>query len=76
MKLLSRPGTRGLAAAVLAAALVVTACGSDSGGGGGGGEAAAARGPIKIWFSNNPEEIAWGKAMVDGVERRRTPTRR
>ena len=23
-----------------------------------------ATGPIKIWLSNNPEEIAWGKAMV------------
>ena len=65
MKLLSRPGTRGLAAAVLAAALVVTACGSDSGGGGGGGEAAAARGPITIWYSNNAQEIAWGKQVVD-----------
>jgi multiple sugar transport system substrate-binding protein len=64
MKLLSRPGTRGLAAAVLAAALVVTACGSDSGGGA-GSEAAAARGPITIWYSNNAQEIAWGKQVVD-----------
>jgi multiple sugar transport system substrate-binding protein len=29
-----------------------------------GGEATTARGPIKVWLSNNPEEIAWGKAMV------------
>ena len=27
--------------------------------------AAAARGPIKIWLSNNKEELAWGKAMVE-----------
>ena len=25
----------------------------------------ATTGPIKIWLSNNPEEIAWGKAMVE-----------
>ena len=28
-------------------------------------DAVAATGPIKIWFSNNPEEIAWGKQMVE-----------
>ena len=27
--------------------------------------ASAATGPIKVWLSNNPEEIAWGKAMVE-----------
>jgi multiple sugar transport system substrate-binding protein len=36
--------------------------------GGGGSEdadkAAAAKGPIKIWYSNNKEEVAWGKAAV------------
>jgi len=36
--------------------------------GGGGSEdadkAAAATGPIKIWYSNNKEEVAWGKAAV------------
>ena len=30
----------------------------------GGSDDAAKHGPIKIWFSNNPEEVAWGKAMV------------
>jgi multiple sugar transport system substrate-binding protein len=50
------------AAALLALALGVTAaCGGDSGG---SSDAASATGPIKIWLSNNPEEIAWGKAMV------------
>ena len=55
------------AAALLALALGVTACGGDDGGGGGGAasDELATKGPIKIWLSNNPEEIAWGEAMVD-----------
>ena len=28
------------------------------------GDAESSTGPIKIWLSNNPEEIAWGKQMV------------
>ncbi|MGH3507186.1 MAG: extracellular solute-binding protein [Nocardioidaceae bacterium] len=40
------------------------ACGGDDGGGGGSSESTGATGPIKIWLSNNPDEIAWGKAMV------------
>jgi multiple sugar transport system substrate-binding protein len=44
---------------VLAAA---TACGG--GGGTNASEAAAKTGPIKVWMSNNKEEVAWGKAMV------------
>ncbi|MBG0738568.1 sugar ABC transporter substrate-binding protein [Paeniglutamicibacter antarcticus] len=49
------------AIAVLAAGLA--ACGS----GGGGGNASAAltaKGPIKIWYSNNEYEVKWGKEMV------------
>ena len=46
----------------LALALSLAACGDD--GGGGDSDAVSAKGPIKIWLSNNPEEIAWGKAMV------------
>jgi multiple sugar transport system substrate-binding protein len=43
-------------------ALAATAaCGGDSGDSEG---ATTATGPIKVWLSNNPEEIAWGKAMV------------
>ena len=34
------------------------------GGGGGSSDALTATGPIKIWFSDNPQEIAWGKATV------------
>jgi multiple sugar transport system substrate-binding protein len=49
-------------AAALAAAALVTACG---GGGDASSQAAtSARGPIKVWYSNNAEEVAWGKAMV------------
>ena len=53
------------AATLLALALGATACGGSSGGSssGGGGDLAV-KGPIKIWLSNNPEELAWGKAMV------------
>jgi multiple sugar transport system substrate-binding protein len=55
--------TKSITATLSVLALGLTAaCGGDDG----GGEAAGAdeRGPIKIWLSNNPEEIAWGKAMV------------
>lgn len=45
------------------AALGLAACGGGSGGGA-GGAALAKTGPITVWLSNNPEEIAWGKQMV------------
>jgi multiple sugar transport system substrate-binding protein len=51
------------AAALVALALGVSACGGGDGGGTASGDTAT-RGPIKIWLSNNPEEIAWGKEMV------------
>lgn len=54
---------------VMTATLSVLALGMTAacGGDGGGGEAAGAdeRGPIKVWLSNNPEEIAWGEGMVE-----------
>jgi multiple sugar transport system substrate-binding protein len=55
--------TKGITATLSVLALGLTAA---CGGGGDEGEASGAdeRGPIKIWLSNNPEEIAWGKAMV------------
>jgi multiple sugar transport system substrate-binding protein len=56
----TRP-SRYAAAAVLAGALVLTACGS---GGGASSDAATATGPITIWYSNNAQEIAWGKQVV------------
>ena len=57
--------TKVMTAAVGVLALAMTAaCGGE---GDGGEDAAGAdqRGPIKIWLSNNPEEIAWGEAMVE-----------
>lgn len=57
---------RTFTAAALAAplALTATSCGGGSGASG-GGDAASATGPITIWLSNNEQEVAWGKAMVD-----------
>ena len=54
--------------AVLLTLTLGVAAGCGDGGGGGGGnsdKANAARGPIKIWYSNNEEEVTWGKAMVE-----------
>ena len=54
------------AAAVISLAIGTTAACGGSGGSDapGGTSAQSARGPVKVWLSNNPEEIAWGKAMV------------
>jgi multiple sugar transport system substrate-binding protein len=53
------------AAALIALTLGATAaCGNNGGGGGSSSGALTAHGPIKIWMSNNPEEITWAKAMV------------
>ena len=41
---------------------MLTACGS---GGGTSSDAATTKGPITIWYSNNAQEIAWGKQFVD-----------
>ncbi|WP_431280277.1 ABC transporter substrate-binding protein [Leifsonia poae] len=48
-----------LTAGAIAGALA--ACGSS---GGGSADAMKAKGPITIWYSNNEQEVAWGKAMV------------
>jgi multiple sugar transport system substrate-binding protein len=48
-------------AAVALAALTLSGC---SAGSGGGSDATKAHGPIKIWYSNNAQEIQWGKAAV------------
>src|SRR5450631_3508699 len=53
------------AAAVITLALGTTAACSSSGGtSASGGSALTAHGPVKIWLSNNPDELKWGKAMV------------
>jgi multiple sugar transport system substrate-binding protein len=52
----------------VAAALTLgaaTACGGGDGGGTSGTDAAATHGPISIWYSNNAQEVAWGKQMVE-----------
>ena len=57
--------THTLPVATLAIGLgLLSACGGGSGGGSSGGGATTAKGPIKVWFSNNTEELAWGKTMV------------
>jgi multiple sugar transport system substrate-binding protein len=40
-----------------------TACGAGGGGGSSSG-ATKAHGPITIWYSNNAQEVAWGKQTV------------
>lgn len=57
---MAKPRTLTAAVAALACtALTLAGCGS---GGSGGGKPAS--GPIKIWYSNNAQEVAWGKATV------------
>lgn len=48
-------------AAVTAGALLLSGC---SGGGNAGSSARSSHGPITIWYSNNEQEVGWGKAMV------------
>ena len=45
-------------------ALALTACGSKSGDSGAGNQANQGTGPIKIWYSNNAQEVAFGKQAV------------
>ena len=54
--------TLGGSLAALAVLAMTTACGG--GGGTDASAAATATGPIKVWLSNNGEEVAWGTAMV------------
>ena len=59
---------RRLGSIAIAFVLILAACGEGGGGSGaasGGAGAAAAKGPIKIWYSNNKEEVAWATAVVD-----------
>ena len=44
--------------------VLAAACGSGGGGAGDADAAAQAKRPITIWYSNNAEEVAWGKQMV------------
>jgi multiple sugar transport system substrate-binding protein len=53
----------------LAAGIILTLTAAAACDGGGSapssGDAAAAHGPINIWYSNNAQEVAWGKQMVE-----------
>jgi len=51
-------------AATVTVTLSLAACGGGGGSSSGTSSAAAAKGPITIWYSNNEQEVAWGKAMV------------
>ena len=44
--------------------LILAACTAGGSSGAPAGSAAAAKGAIKIWYSNNAEEVAWGKAVI------------
>jgi len=53
------------AAAVLTLAMGTTAaCGGGGTTASGGSSALTAHGPVKVWLSNNTEEVAWGKDVV------------
>jgi len=55
---------RKLTATLLATALASSLAACGDGGGESTDAAAAARGEITVWYSNNPEEVAWGKQVV------------
>lgn len=50
--------------AALSTTLALAACGGGGGGGSSDSGAEKAKGPITVWYSNNEQEVAWGKAMV------------
>ncbi|MFD3451904.1 extracellular solute-binding protein [Streptomyces sp. NPDC058691] len=47
-----------------AVALTVPLAACGSGGSGSGSAGGDAHGPITVWYSNNAQEVAWGKSMV------------
>ena len=50
--------------ATIAAASMLAACGGGSSSSEPASGAEASSGPIKIWYSNNPNEVTWGEAAV------------
>src|ERR1035437_5930519 len=52
------------AAAIITLALGTTAACGGSGGSTASGAALTAHGPVKVWLSNNPDELTWGHAMA------------
>jgi len=52
-----------LVAASMGLGLLLSGCGGGEQPGQSGAQ--QARGPISVWYSNNEQEVAWGKAMVE-----------
>lgn len=50
--------------ATVVAVSMLAACGGGGTASGEAGDAPAAKGPITIWYSNNPNEVKWGKQVV------------
>jgi len=50
--------------AALATASMLAACGGGGGSSTQASDKQAAKGPITIWYSNNPNEVKWGKTVV------------
>jgi multiple sugar transport system substrate-binding protein len=55
---------RPLIAVVAVLGLALVGCTRGGGGNQSADQAAQATGPIKIWYSNNQDEVKWGKAVV------------
>ena len=58
------PSTRIRLWIAVVATLGLALMGCGGGGGQSADKAAQAKGPIKIWYSNNADEVKWGKAVV------------
>lgn len=58
------PSTRIRLWIAVVATLGLALVGCGGGGGQSADKAAQAKGPIKIWYSNNADEVKWGKAVV------------
>ena len=58
------PPNRLWIAVVATLGLALVGCTRSGGGNQSAGQAAQATGPIKIWYSNNQDEVKWGKAVV------------
>ncbi|PWC06207.1 extracellular solute-binding protein [Mycetocola zhujimingii] len=56
---------RTLTTATATVAVTIFALTACSGGGGNTSDALTSTGDITIWYSNNEQEVAWGKAMVE-----------
>ncbi|MGH2787004.1 MAG: ABC transporter substrate-binding protein [Actinomycetota bacterium] len=64
MRSVSVAGGKGNKILVMVAVLLFVAAACGDGDGGAASEAQQSTGPIEIWYSNNPEEIAWGEQVV------------